>query len=74
MFQLTSILRATWILIDFNEDLYSNKLEPQRLHDYFTEVPLYKRYRQTLIERVIWFLELSFWTLWKAEVQTYKWV
>ena len=25
-------------------------------------------------ERVIVVLELSFWTLWKAEVQTYKWV
>ena len=49
MFQLTSILRATWILIDFNEDLYSNKLESQRLYDYFTEVPLYKIYLQTLI-------------------------
>ena len=25
-------------------------------------------------ERVIVVLELSFWTLWKADVQTYKWV
>ena len=47
------------------------KVEPRRLHP----IAFYIRDNfKHSFDRVIVVLELSFWTLWKAEVQTYKWV